>query len=286
MKSSRRRHLAALGLGALALAIVFAMTITVSSDVRLMYASGGLLLFMFGIWLGRHPDADWVDALLLCVPMFAIFIYSVLDTMPFLWPHLLLWSVATGIGFGFLKVVYGKSGLVVGLLIALLASSIWYCGWYVPHRLARAFSHFRDTSAPAFMLQSVGDRSAVLAPKPGRILVMDFFSTTCVPCIAELPELSAVRAELSENRDIDFVLVASDRGNDTPERFRSFAEKRHITIPLAFDPEAKVHHSFGFKGIPALAVLDRTGRVRLTREGYNPAETNFRRDLVQFLKSL
>ena len=116
--------------------------------------------------------------------------------------------------------------------------------------------------------------------------MIDFFSTTCVPCIAELPELSAVRAELSQNRDIEFVLVASDRGNDTPERFRSFAQKRHITIPLAFDPEGKVHASFGFTGIPALVVLDRNGKVRLTRTGYNAAETTFRRDLVQFLKTL
>jgi hypothetical protein len=48
----------------------------------------------------------------------------------------------------------------------------------------------------------------------------------------------------------------------------------------------KVHAAFGFTGVPALVVLDRMGRVRLTREGYNASETNFRRDLVQFLKTL
>ncbi len=286
MKSSWKRRLAALGLGALALAVVFALTLTVSNDVRLMYASGALLLFGSAIWLGLQPDADWFDGILLCVPMFAVFSDSVLTEMPLLWPHLLLWSVATGIGLVFLKAFHRKRGLAVGLVIVLLASSIWYCGWYVPERLARSFKHFGNTSAPGFTLQSVGDRSAVLAPKSGKILVIDFFSTTCVPCIAELPELSAVRTELSQNRDIDFVLVASDRGNDTPERFRSFAQKRHVTIPLAFDPEGKVFESFGLKGIPALVVLDRTGRVRLTRKGYNSADTNFRHDLVQFLTSL
>jgi peroxiredoxin len=101
-----------------------------------------------------------------------------------------------------------------------------------------------------------------------------------------LPELSAVRADLSNNHDIEFVLVASDKGNDTPDRFRAFAERRHLTLPLAFDAGGKAHDSFGFTGVPALAVLDRTGRVRLTRQGYNAAETSFRRDLVQFLKSL
>jgi hypothetical protein len=79
---------------------------------------------------------------------------------------------------------------------------------------------------------------------------------------------------------------ASDRGNDTPERFRSFIEKRHIALPLAFDVGGKAHDSFGLRGVPALVVLDRNGKVRLTRTGYNAAETTFRRDLVQFLKTL
>ena len=284
--SSWKRRLVALGLGALTLAIVYLQAITVSNDARLMYVTGALLLFGSALWLGRNPDADWVDAVLLCLPTFAVFAYSILDTMLLLWPHLLLWAVAVGIGFVFLRTVRSKAAFAVGLLIVLLASSIWYCGWYVPDRLARKFNRFGNSSAPTFSLQSIGDRSAVLAPEPGKILVIDFFSTTCVPCIAELPKLSAVHTELSQNPDIAFVLVASDRGRDTPERFRSFVEKRHVAIPLAFDPEGKVFESFGFKGIPALVVLDRTGRVRLTREGYNPAETGFRSNLVQLLKSL
>ena len=50
--------------------------------------------------------------------------------------------------------------------------------------------------------------------KPGKILVIDFFSTICAPCIAELPEIAAVRSDLSSNDDIEFVLVASDRSSE------------------------------------------------------------------------
>jgi peroxiredoxin len=101
-----------------------------------------------------------------------------------------------------------------------------------------------------------------------------------------LPELAAVRAELKNNPDIEFVIAASELGNDTPERFRTFIERRHINIPLAFDHDGKVHDRFGLHGVPALVVLDRGGRVRLTRAGYNSAETSFHRDLVQFLRTL
>ena len=285
-RKSWKGRLAAFGLGVFALVIVYAVTIGISNDIRFMYATGALLLFGSAFWLGRKRNTDWLDAILLCVPIFAVFAFSVLDTMPLLWPHLLLWGVAVAIGLVLPKATRQTTVSMAGLIVVLVVSSIWYCGWYVPERLARSFRHFGNTSAPGFTFQSVGDRSAVLAPKPGKILVIDFFSTTCVPCLAELPELSAVRTELSQNHDIDFVLVASELGSDTPERFRSFAQKRHVTIPLAFDPGGKVFESFGLHGVPALVVLDRTGRVRLTRKGYNAAETTFRRDLVEFLKSL
>ena len=81
-------------------------------------------------------------------------------------------------------------------------------------------------------------------------------------------------------------MVASDAGGDTPERFKSFVGRRHITLPLAYDLGGKAHAAFGFTGVPALVVLDRTGRVRLTHEGYNASEMNFRRDLVRFLRTL
>jgi hypothetical protein len=59
-----------------------------------------------------------------------------------------------------------------------------------------------------------------------------------------------------------------------------------LTNDVRLDAGGKVHDSFGLSGVPTLVVLDRNGRVRLTRAGYNAAETTFRRDLVQFLKTL
>ena len=150
----------------------------------------------------------------------------------------------------------------------------------------RFAGHFRDAAAPMFTFQPVSHGPVPTGPTTGKILVIDFFATTCGPCIAELPELARARAELLDKSDIEFVVVASDAGGDTRERFKSFVERRHVTLPLAFDPGGKAHTAFGFTGVPGLVVLDRTGRVRLTHQGYNASETNFRRDLVRFLETL
>ena len=284
-KSVWKLRLLAVGLAVFALTLVYGVALLVSNDVRLIYADGAVVLFCAAIWLGRTKE-DWFSAILLVFPLLASFAYLVIANIPVLWPNLILWTAAVAIGLVFVRTLRTRRKLAIGLAVMLLIGSVWYCVWYVPEQLARSFNRVGDASAPMFVLQPVGGGGVPVSPKRGKILVVDFFSTTCVPCIAELPELTAARADLSNNHDIEFVLVASDKGNDTPERFRAFAERRHLTLPLAFDAGGKAHDSFGFSGVPALAVLDRTGRVRLTREGYNAAETSFRRDLVQFLKTL
>ena len=276
---------AALALGILGLLVVYGSALEFSNDLRFIYALGAVVLFSFALWLGRSR-AGWFAAILLIAPVVAIFWNEVLLKIPALWPNVALWMVAVTAGLLFARTSRNQRGVVVLLIVALLIGSTWYCGWYAPKQLANSFTRLRDESAPGFVLKPVSNGSVPVAPQRGKILVVDFFSTTCAPCIAELPQFAAARADLSNNRDIEFVLVASDRGRDTPDRFRSFVESRHINVPLAFDEGGKAHDGLGLNGVPAIIVFDRNGKIRLTREGYNAAETSFRQDLVAFLKTL
>ena len=281
--SSWTLRLAALGFGILGVAVVYLIAFKISNDIRVISASGIIFLFCAAVWLGRNKS-DWFSGIVLIAPMGTIFVYEVLYKVPALWPNLLLWAAAAAIGLVFLRMVRKRIASAIAVVAALLLAAFWFCGWYTPKQLASAYSKVKDTSAPRFNLQPVSRDFE--SARSGKILVLDFFSTTCAPCIAELPQLMAARGDLKDQHDVEFVLVASDRGNDTPEKFRAFAENRHVTMPLAFDPEGKAHESFGLTGVPALVILDRAGRVRFTHEGYNPAEATFRQDLVQFIKTL
>ena len=168
----------------------------------------------------------------------------------------------------------------------LIAVSAWYCVFYIPVQMQRALTHVGNGAAPPFTLQPISQSPVPIRSTPGKILVLDFFATWCSPCIAELPELERVRADLQTSRDIEFVLVGTNSGGDTPERVRAFAQRRQISLPVAFDPDRKTMRAFGLSGFPNLVVIDRTGRVRLTHTGYNSSETSFRRDLTQLLQSL
>ena len=278
-------RLGSLGLGLLAAGAVFGVALAVSDDLRLMYLVGAILLFCGAIWMGAGSGRDWLSACLLYLPLAAMFGFFVLGQLPFLWLHLLLWALAVVIGLFLLGARLRAKARTCGVVI-LLAVSVWYCISYIPDQMKRATNHFGDGAAPAFAFQAVSEGAVPITATPGKILVIDFFGTWCPPCLAELPEIVRVRSGLQNRRDIEFVVVATNSGGDTPERLRSFGQLRHITLPLAFDPRGKAHSAFGLTGFPGIVVIDRAGRVRLTRQGYNSSEASFRRDLTQLLESL
>src|SRR5207237_2965237 len=147
-----------------------------------------------------------------------------LQQLAFLWPTLLLWPAAAFVGL-FLFGSRRFRGVLMGGTIALLIFSAWYCAAYIPNGMERKMSRIGNDSAPAFQLDPVSEENVPRTATPGKILVIDFFATWCRPCIDELPELKAIRNELQDRRDIEFVVVATNAGGDTPERFREFAKR-------------------------------------------------------------
>jgi thiol-disulfide isomerase/thioredoxin len=278
-------RLGAFGLGLLGSFLVFGFSLLVSEDLRLLYVVAAIVLFCGAIWIGRGSRRDWVSALLLYVPLASMFSFFVLRQLPFLWPHLLLWALAITLGF-FLSAASQRPTAIICGVVGVLAVSAWYYADYIPDRMKHALNHFGDGAAPAFAFQPVSEGTVPTTVTPGKILIIDFFGTWCPPCIAELPEIERVRANLQSRSDIEFVVVGTNSGGDTPERLRAFGRRKHVTLPLAFDQGGKAHAAFGMSGFPGLVVIDRTGRVRLTREGYNSSETTFRTDLTRLLQSL
>ena len=276
-------RLVAFGIGIIVAAAVFGSALLVSDDLRLLYLGGALLLAVAAFLLGARAREDWIAGVLLLFALMFLFAFFVLPQIPFLWPTLLLWAAIVIVLL--FRTRFGKI-ITIGGAVILVAASAWYCVFYIPVQMQRALTHVSNGAAPPFTLQPINQGPLPTGATPGKILVLDFFATWCSPCIAELPELERLRADLQAKRDIEFVLVGTNSGGDTPERVRAFAQRRHISLPVAFDPEQRTMHAFGLIGFPTLVVIDRTGHVRLTHSGYNSSETSFRHDLTQLLQSL
>jgi len=278
-----KQSLLAVGLGLLTLAAVFGAMFAISNDMRLVFAIGVVLLAGSGALLAAR-GARWPIALLLAAPLVIAFWVLAVPQLPRLWPHPVFWLVAAFAGFALGRRDTGRRA-ASGCALTLAVVALWY-GWrYVPEATAASLTSHKAHPAPQVALADL-DGHALVSDWKGKVVVLDFFATWCVPCKAELPELAKVRAALAPRGDFEMWVVDNDTGGDTPERARAFAMTSPAGLSFAYDAGGKAHAAFGFSGLPALVLIDRAGNVRMTHEGYNAAETSFAADLQQQVQQL
>ena len=99
----------------------------------------------------------------------------------------------------------------------------------------------------------------------GKPVVVNFFSSTCVPCQSEMPALEQVHRSLG-----DQVTFLGLDVQDTVEGGQAFVQTVGITWELGRDPrgeilQAAVHGSVA--GLPTTFVLDSQGRIVFSHLG-------------------
>lgn len=128
-----------------------------------------------------------------------------------------------------------------------------------------------DRMAPHFTL-SLADGSTVKSSDlQGRIVVLAFWATWCLPCRWELPELESVQTRLQQNPDVMLWAVDADWGGESLQKAGAFVKREKLILPWAFDSGGAAH-ALGVDSLPTVVLLDRQGHVRMTHYGYDASE--------------
>jgi len=93
----------------------------------------------------------------------------------------------------------------------------------------------------------------------GRVVMLDFWATTCRPCLEELPRLKQLHRELHP-LGLDVLGVSLD---EDAEVVKSFRETQRLPWRIALDA-GKVTPEFRVRLIPCLMLADREGRIAAT----------------------
>jgi thiol-disulfide isomerase/thioredoxin len=106
-----------------------------------------------------------------------------------------------------------------------------------------------------------GDEVA-LADLVGTPTVVNFFSSTCVPCITEMPAFETVYKELgSEVRFLGLAMA------DRPDDALALVERTGVTYPTAQDKDGSVIAALGGTVLPTTVLLDAEGDIVATHNG-------------------
>ena len=140
-----------------------------------------------------------------------------------------------------------------------------------------AAPEFKDI---AHWLNTPGDRPLTLAGLRGKVVLVDFWTYSCINCIRTLPHLRAWYAAY-HSRGLEIV------GVHTPEfafehvlgNVRRATHDLHVTWPVALDNDFGTWNAYSNEYWPAEYLIDRSGRLRHVHFGesdYDGSEREIR----------
>jgi peroxiredoxin len=128
------------------------------------------------------------------------------------------------------------------------------------------------TQATDFAARDIDGKTVRLSDYLGKQAVLiDFWSTYCEPCLAEMPHLRKLYAEQKAKGFV--VLAISMDGPETVAEVPSFAKRNNMSFPVLLDEDSHIVSIYNPKKSAPLSVLiDKKGFVVRVREGYNPGD--------------
>jgi len=128
----------------------------------------------------------------------------------------------------------------------------------VPHYLGASLL------APDFSLPKQGGGEWRLSDQRGKVVVMNFWTVTCRPCIQEMPTIELLAEIIEGWGDVEVVAVSTDRSWEEAETIIP----RTSRITSLLDAERKVvTGQFGTKLFPETWIIDADGIVRFRFDG-------------------
>ena len=99
-----------------------------------------------------------------------------------------------------------------------------------------------------------------LSSLKGKVVVLEFWATWCLPCIASFPHLSTVR---KERPNVEFLAVTAE----DPARVAAFLKTRNdVQVPIVMDTSGTSLATYGIGTIPHTVVIDKQGKIAAITE--------------------
>jgi peroxiredoxin len=130
-------------------------------------------------------------------------------------------------------------------------------GWGSPWMVLSACSS-RD-AAPDVAYTLLNGQASRLADLRGKVVLVNFWATSCTTCVKEMPDLVATHQKF-QARGYETLAVAMDY--DVPAYVANFAQSRQLPFRVTHDAQGAVAKAFGeVRLTPTSFLLDKRGQI-------------------------
>ena len=112
--------------------------------------------------------------------------------------------------------------------------------------------------APAFQLPDLDGNTVSLGAYQGKVVMVHFWATFCVPCLEEMPVLESLWQEYG-GEGLVILGIAGDRGKS--DIVREFAEKTGVSFPVVHDQDGRVRKQYEVVALPTTYLVGRDGKI-------------------------
>ena len=279
-----KQYLKPLLTGIIVTLIMALVMLKITMDFQILLFFGAFIFFISGIVNSKIKRNYLVTTFLITFIYLGLFISTVLEQLPELWYFVLIYFSASLLGLLYKnykqKVIVSLSLITITMLF--LAIKI------IPSDIENNLTKIKFEAIPEFIINELSGNVVNSKTLKGKIVILDFFGTWCKPCVRELKELDKIQLEFKEDTDVVFYVINANIGGDTPEKFKAFIKKHNYKFKFAYDYDSKIYKLLKLQklGLPVLLIIDKEQNIRIQHVGYNPAETNFSKNMIKTINSL
>src|SRR5690606_33325569 len=140
--------------------------------------------------------------------------------------------------------------------------------------------------APDFELENLDGKKVRLSDYRGRVVVMNFWTKTCRPCLEELPSLADLAKVLGQHPELELITICTDEtAKDARETLKSVLGG-DPPFEVLMDPDSKVvADKYGTQLYPETWFIDPKGVIRARIDGQRDWATALTVDMAKSLAS-
>lgn len=136
------------------------------------------------------------------------------------------------------------------LIFALLALAI---------TALAAAALLQRSPAPEVKFATLSGESLATSDLRGKVLLVNFWATTCGSCIQEMPKMVETYNKFAPR---GYEMIAVAMSHDHPNQVAEFAQRRALPFKVALDGNGAIAKGFGDVRItPTTFLIDRQGRI-------------------------
>ncbi len=151
--------------------------------------------------------------------------------------------------------------VVVAAIVLIAAGALM---WQFRHGNSHPVSPKSDGAAPAvFSFKDLNGNNIDSASLRGKVILVDFWATWCVPCESEIPHLVKWQQKYGA-RGLQVVGLSMD---DTPGPVQPYMAKHGVQYPVAMADDKTIAAFGGVLGLPVNVIVGRDGKMLAKHAG-------------------